>query len=85
MRKGADKMISNITLSTAELPRYAPIPKACDLLGFRRSKLYELAGEGSIRIIKVGGRSLVDIEHALAWMATLPVASIAPVHTKRAS
>lgn len=62
----------------AGLPRYAPIPKACDLLGFRRSKLYELAAEGSIRIVKVGGRSLVDIEAALAWMATLPVASIAP-------
>lgn len=64
----------------ANLPRYAPIPKACDLLGFRRSKMYELAGAGSIRIIKVGGRSLVDMEIALAYMATLPIANIAPLH-----
>lgn len=65
------------------LPRYAPIPKACDLLGFRRSKLYELAGEGAIRVIKVGGRSLVDMEAALAWMATRPTAEIAPAHKPR--
>jgi excisionase family DNA binding protein len=61
-----------------DLPRYAPIPKACEILGFRRSKLYQLAGEGSIRVVKVGGRSLVDMEAALAFMARLPNASIAP-------
>jgi excisionase family DNA binding protein len=66
-------------IPTLRGPRYAPINKACDILGFGRSKLYELAGEGSIRIVKVGGRSLVDIEAALGWMATLPVASIAPL------
>ena len=66
--------------SVSGLPRYAPIPKACDLLGFRRSKLYELAGEGAIRVVKVGGRSQVDIDAALALMATLPTASIAPAH-----
>lgn len=60
------------------VPSYAPIPKACDILGFRRSKLYELAGAGAIRIVKVGGRSLVDMEAALAYMATLPLARIAP-------
>jgi excisionase family DNA binding protein len=65
--------------SFSKLPRYTSINTACDILGFGRSKLYELAGEGSIRIVKVGGRSLVDIEAALAWMATLPVASIAPL------
>jgi excisionase family DNA binding protein len=61
------------------LPRYASINKACDILGFGRSKLYELAGEGSIRIVKVGGRSLVDVEAALGWMAKLPAANIAPL------
>jgi excisionase family DNA binding protein len=73
-------MVDPNVASTAPLPRYAPIPKACDLLGFRRTKLYELAGAGSIRIVKVGGRALIDMEHALAWMATLPTAAIAPAH-----
>jgi hypothetical protein len=58
--------------------RYSPIPQACDILGFRRSKLYELAGAGAIRIVTVGGRSLVDMEAALAYMNTLQLASIAP-------
>jgi len=60
------------------LPRYAAIPKACDLLGIGRTKLYDYAGRGLIRIVKAGGRSLVDIDQALGWMATLPTADIAP-------
>jgi len=60
------------------LPRYAAIPKACDLLGIGRTKLYDYAGQGLIRIVKAGGRSLVDIDQALRWMATLPTADIAP-------
>ena len=63
------------------VPSYAPIPQACNILGFRRSKLYELAGTGAIRIVKVGGRSLVDMQAALAFMATLPLAKIAPSST----
>lgn len=58
-------------------PRYAPIPLACKILGFQRTKMYELAGAGAIRIVKVGGRSVVDMAVALAFMATLPLANIA--------
>lgn len=59
-------------------PKYAPIPRASEITGLGRSTLYKLAGEGKIKLIKAGGRSLVDIEHALAWMQTLPTAQIAP-------
>jgi excisionase family DNA binding protein len=62
------------------LPKYAPIPRACDITGLGRSTIYKLAGNGTLRLVKAGNRTLVDIEHALAWMATLPVASIAPAH-----
>jgi excisionase family DNA binding protein len=62
----------------AGLPKYAPIPRACDITGLGRSTIYKLAGDGTLRLVKAGGRTLVDIEHALAWMATLPEASIAP-------
>ena len=71
----------NDQMQPTPAPRYSPIPKACDVLGFRRSKLYELAGAGAIRIVKVGGRSLVDMEAAMAYMATLPLAKIAPSST----
>ena len=57
-------------------PLYASIPKWCDLSGMGRTRTYEEAGAGNLRIIKVGGRSLVDVPHGLAWMRTLPMAQI---------
>ena len=71
-------MTAQPTSGLGVLPRYAPVSQACSILGFQRTKLYELAGDGSIRIVKVGGRSLVDMEAALVWMSTLPTADIAP-------
>ena len=61
---------------TSKVPPYSSIATACELLGLSRSTLYELAARGSIRVIKVGGRSVVDIDRALAWMASLPPAQI---------
>jgi len=75
--------VNNFPQSAAQdLPRYMPIPKACTYLGLGRTKIYDLAGHGLIRIIKVGGRSLVDVDRALAWMATLPTAGISPQNHK---
>ncbi len=65
------------SLKTVAVPRYATVPDACAILGFQKSKLYELAGEGQIRLVKVGARSLVDMEVALTWMENLPIAAIA--------
>ena len=59
------------------LPRYAPIPRACEISGLGRSTIYKLSGEGKIRLVKAGGRTLVDIDHLNQWMASLPPASIA--------
>lgn len=63
---------------TQGLPRYATVPKTCHALGLGRTKLYAHIGDGHIRAIKCGARTLVDLEQALAWMATLPQADIAP-------
>lgn len=41
-----------------------------------RTRTYEEAGKGNLRIIKVGGRSLVDVPHGLAWLDSLPEAKI---------
>jgi hypothetical protein len=57
-------------------PVYATIPEWCRLSGMGRTRVYEEAGAGNLRIIKVGGRSLVDVSHGLAWMRSLPSATI---------
>jgi hypothetical protein len=64
-------------LNSAPTPRYAPIPVAVGILGIGRSTIYKLAATGTLRLIKAGARTLVDMDHALAWMATLPRAEIA--------
>jgi excisionase family DNA binding protein len=73
-------MANNQIAASAALPRYAPIPRACEITGLGRSTIYKLAGEGTLRLVKAGHRTLVDVEHALRWMAELPLASIAPAH-----
>lgn len=60
------------------IPRYAPIPRAIAITGLSRSTIYKMAGQQKLRLVKAGGRTLVDMEHAMNWMATLPVAKIAP-------
>ena len=77
-------MSTTVLSSTAALPRYAPISRACDITGLGRSTIYKLAGQGRLRLVKAGGRTLVDIEHAIQWMATLPLANIAPASTAAA-
>jgi predicted DNA-binding transcriptional regulator AlpA len=56
--------------------KYAPIPRALAVLGIGRSTLYDRVGSGDLRMIKVGGRSLVDMEKALAWLESCPEAKI---------
>ena len=67
-------------------PRYAPIQQWCALSGMGRTRTYEEAGNGNIRIIKVGRKSLVDVPHGLAWLDMLPEAKLrVPLHSARSS
>jgi hypothetical protein len=59
-------------------PRFATIARWCCLSGMGRTRTYEEAGAGNLRIIKCGSRSLVDVLHGLAWMRSLPSAQIKP-------
>src|SRR5215208_5967739 len=61
------------------IPQFAPIPGWCQISGLGRTKTYEEAGAGNLRIVKVGGRSLVDVAHGLAWLRSLPNAPIGPL------
>ncbi len=58
-------------------PRYAPIPTWCAISGMSRTATYEALGRGDIRAIKLGARTLIDVENGLAWLASQPPAQIA--------
>ena len=57
-------------------PKYAPIADWCAISGMGRTKVYEEAGRGNLKLVKLGGRTLVDVEHGLKWLGTLPAATI---------
>ena len=58
------------------LPVLIPMPDAPDLLGLSRSALYRAAGEGRLKILKLGKSSFLDRDSALAFIASLSTASI---------
>jgi hypothetical protein len=57
-------------------PRYASITSWGLLSGQGRSATYEALGQGHLRAIKLGSRTLIDVEHGLAWLASMPAAKI---------
>ena len=61
---------------TNPLPARATISTWCALSGMGRSTTYEALGRGDLQAIKLGTRTLIDVAHGLAWLATLPAASV---------
>ena len=59
-------------------PLYGSILEAARLAGCCRSTIYSLMGEGRIRAVKLGRRTLVDLRSVRAYLDTLPPARIAP-------
>jgi len=57
-------------------PEYGRIPEACRRYGLSRSRLYLLAGEGLIRLVKVGNATLVDLGSVRDYLAACPTAEI---------
>ena len=56
--------------------KYATIPDWCSLSGMRRTTTYIEIARNNLRAVKLGGRTLIDVEHGLEWMASLPAATI---------
>ena len=67
-------------------PAYAPIaPDWLAISGMSRSGTYEALGRRDLRAIKCGSKTLIDVAHGLAWLASLPEAKVtAPRVRKRA-
>ena len=53
-------------------PRYAPIEVWQALSFMTRSATEDAIARGDMRVIKVGGRKLIDVRAGLAWLGTLP-------------
>jgi len=61
----------------AAYPAYVTVPGWCALSGMKRTTTYHEISRGNLRAIKLGARTLVDVAHGLAWLATLPLATVA--------
>jgi hypothetical protein len=49
----------------------------------RRSTVYEEPGRGNLKAIKLGVRTLIDVEHGLAWLTSMPPAKITTGRRRR--
>ncbi len=57
-------------------PKFAPISDWETISGMSRRVTYEKFGAGELKAVKVGTRTLIDVEAGLAWMRALPPAFI---------
>ena len=73
---------THVTASTGT-PARATIANWCTLSGMGRSATYQALAAGHLRAVKLGARVLVDVPHGLAWLDSLPPATIRPHGGKR--
>lgn len=57
-------------------PKYATVDNWTALSGLGRSSTYYLLAQQKLRAIKAGRRTLIDVDHGLAWLASQPAADI---------
>lgn len=58
------------------LPVYASIPRWCDITDMGRTATYEALGRGDLRAVKIGRRTLIDVQHGLVWIRSRPAPQI---------
>lgn len=67
------RSIDRSRAAPSEVERLAfRVKDACTAAGIGRTTLYKLAGEGRLRLIKVGGRTLIDAASLRALIAGQP-------------
>jgi hypothetical protein len=86
---GDDEVAHPLKIRAARGPpsiaiKYAPLSVWFVISGMRRTGTYEAIGRGDLRAIKLNGRTLIDVEHGLAYMARLPEAQITTGRRKHA-
>jgi hypothetical protein len=56
----------------APSPKFATIDNWIALSGMGRRSVYDYLGTGELKAIKLGGRTLIDVEAGLSWLRSLP-------------
>jgi hypothetical protein len=64
-------------------PKFAPIPTWCALSGMSRTATYDALAAGCLIAIKIGRRTLVDVEPGLAWLRSRPKATFGSLKADR--
>lgn len=59
-------------------PIYITIRDWTALTGIGRGKTYDLLSSGTLRAVKAGKRTLIDMATGRAYLASLPTATISP-------
>jgi hypothetical protein len=60
----------------APRPAYCTIDAWLDLSGMGRRSTYDYLGTGELKAIKVGSRTLIDVQTGLLWLRSRPAAVI---------
>jgi excisionase family DNA binding protein len=57
-----DAILSNVTgkkTPASDAPKARRVPEACRAIGISKAMLYKLAAQGKIRLVHIGGRTVV--------------------------
>jgi hypothetical protein len=65
-----------IAATSALTPKFGTIDTWLSLSGMGRRTTYDELGRGNLKAVKVGTRTLINIEAGLAWIASQPPAQI---------
>jgi hypothetical protein len=60
------------------VPKFAPLPSWMEMSGMKRSGCYNAISRGDLKAIKLGNRTLIDIEAGLTGLRSLPAPQIRP-------
>ncbi len=63
----------NLNFINRQPPALVPLPQGPSVFGWSRSTTYRFAADGHITLKKVGSRTYIVSETALAYIASLPV------------
>jgi hypothetical protein len=64
--------------SSGPEPAFCSIDDWCIISGMGRRWVYNAIADGTLLAVKCGARTLVDVQHGLAFMRSLPPAKIRP-------
>jgi hypothetical protein len=63
-------------VATSPTRKFATIDDWCVISGMSRRVTYEKLGTGDLKAVKLGARTLIDVEAGLTWLRSLPPAKI---------